>query len=318
MMEYCKTCTRRENYETDFISRPVDVLIAGAQKAGTTSLLHYLRQHDQVAGHDQIELAYFVQDDQYERGYDNIFPEYYPESVDLDCALLGKAVAVMYIGEALKRLYHHNPQCKIVVVLRDPIDRAYSAYWYARKIGWETASSFEEGLSLENERLQNRSELARHCGYVDRGLYDEQIRALYDYFGKDQVLPIVFEEFVQEPVKHCKKVFDFIGLDPYDISVDQVYNKGKAVRYEWLSQILTHIQRNSVVQEVRYAMQFTNIQMYIGRLLRWIKECNEREFTPPPISQKTKRRLTNEFKPHIQRAMELTDLNLEHWLPTHQ
>lgn len=314
MLKDCESCLQLGEYEINFSSRPIDVLIAGAQKAGSTSLLHYLGQHEQIAGHSQIEFDYFVRDEQYGCGYDDIFAEYFPNGVHSGQVALGKAVAVMYIKEALKRLYYHNPSCKIILMLRDPVDRAYSAYWYARKLGWETASSFEEGLSLEEERLRQRGELARHCGYVDRGRYDEQIQMLYDYFGRNRVFPVIFGKFIRQPEMHCRLIFEFLEVNPYEVNVNRVYNKGGAVRYEWLAQMLTRVRRNPIARRIRSVVQNINPTLRVGRILDWVKEVNEQEFVPPPMNPETRHQLIDKFKPHVQRTMELTDLDLNHWL----
>src|SRR5438045_9369325 len=118
-----------------------------SHKAGTSSLLFYLSQHLKLLTHHTYEFVYFFQDDIYSKGFETAFKNNYDlGGVNEEKFLLAKNVMVMYDYEALKRLYAHNPNIKIIIVLRNPISRAYSSYWYAKTTGRENAATFEEAI----------------------------------------------------------------------------------------------------------------------------------------------------------------------------
>ena len=136
--------------------RQFDVFIAGAQKSGTSSLSYYLEQHPSIKCHKPREISYFVRDRAYEKDFPSVFQEYYQDGVGQDQLVLAKSVDLAYIEKAAQRLKEHSPDCKIVMALRDPIDRAYSAYWHMRREGWETKKTFEKALSVEEKRKKKR------------------------------------------------------------------------------------------------------------------------------------------------------------------
>jgi hypothetical protein len=150
-------CEYMGRYEENFESPMVNVVIAGAQKSGTTSLKEYLRKHKKVISHDQKEFGYLVRDRKYKEGYEIIFEEYFGRDVSIRNVVLAKSVSVMYIREAMKRTQKHNDEIKITAVIRDPIERAYSAYWYMRQNGWETERNLEDAIKLERELKRKES-----------------------------------------------------------------------------------------------------------------------------------------------------------------
>ncbi|MFB6216670.1 MAG: sulfotransferase domain-containing protein, partial [Candidatus Aenigmatarchaeota archaeon] len=131
-----------------------NVFIVGFQKSGTSSLSYYVGQHPCIRGHKSREMSYFVSDREYKREFSSVFQEYYPDGVDQEQLVLAKSVDVAYVEKAAQRLKEHSPDCKIVMVLRDPVDRAYSAYWHMRREGWETKETFEKALDAEEEHKE--------------------------------------------------------------------------------------------------------------------------------------------------------------------
>lgn len=132
------------------------MFIAGAQKSGTSSLSYYLEQHPSIKCHKPREISYFVRNRAYEKDFPSVFQEYYQDGVGQDQLVLAKSVDLAYIEKAAQRLKEHSPDCKIVMALRDPIDRAYSAYWHMRREGWETKKTFEKALSVEEKRKKKK------------------------------------------------------------------------------------------------------------------------------------------------------------------
>src|SRR5580765_4385092 len=113
------------------MNRAIDFAIIGAQKAGTTALYEYLGAHQDVFVPAVKEVPYFVKDDVYEKGekyLDVIYREYRGEPI------VGIAhVRLMCRPESVDRLLAHNSAMRCIAVLRDPVTRAYSSYWYARR-----------------------------------------------------------------------------------------------------------------------------------------------------------------------------------------
>ncbi|MEL6890814.1 MAG: sulfotransferase domain-containing protein [Actinomycetota bacterium] len=200
------------------------LIIVGAQKAGTTYLFHQLALHPDVATPLTKELHFF--DDRYDRGlgwYLGHFP-----SADHGAALtLEASPGYLFHPHALRRLADDLPDVRIVVLLRDPIKRAYSHFLHERRLGYEPEPDFARALDLEAERIGpdlERLELDpdhtgfawRHFSYVARGEYAGQLRRCHEIFGRDRVLILRSEEMFAEPRAALAETVAFAGLAPFE------------------------------------------------------------------------------------------------------
>jgi hypothetical protein len=199
-----------------------DFLILGAQRGGTTSLFRYLEQHPEVIGSSRKEIHYF--DYQFNRGscwYRGHFPLKMRPGVA--SSKTGEA-SPYYLAcpQAPRRAFVTVPQARLIVLLRNPIERAWSHYRMA--IGQKTETlSFEEALQAEPERL--RGEYEKLCAddnyysyayhrhsYLGRGIYLPQLRDWLKYFPKEQMLLLKSEDFYANPAAVYGEVCRFIGV----------------------------------------------------------------------------------------------------------
>jgi len=93
----------------------------------------------------------------------------------------------MYVPEVPERIYNMIPEAKLIFLLRDPVERAYSHYWHEVKTGWETLS-FEEAIDIEDIRISKSELFKNHYSYLDRGKYAVQIERFLKFFPKSQIL----------------------------------------------------------------------------------------------------------------------------------
>ena len=199
-----------------FSGRQLDVLIAGVQKAGTTSMLGYLKHHPSLVGHEWDESSYFVDDRIYEAGWDEHRRRLYRgKSVGENQLLFAKSSGVTFIPGALDRAKQHNPSIRLIVMLREPGARAYSAYRYLLGSRLERSTTFGEALRLEDVRLATDFGENHHFAYKRRGLYAPQLEEAYERFGRDQVRVVVLEEFQADPVRAMGELIDWLGLVPW-------------------------------------------------------------------------------------------------------
>jgi len=196
-------------------------LIIGAQKCGTTSLFYYLSQHPQLNLPALKEIHFF--DLEYERGIDWYYRSF-PKNPFLHNKLTGEA-SPYYLFHPLvpERVFKHLPKIKIIVLLRNPVDRAYSQYNHQRKLGNEPIQSFEEAIineelriSEEEEKLKlgilKESHAFRRYSYIKRGLYSVQIERWLQYFTMSQMLFIKSEDFFECPNSVLNEVYDFLKI----------------------------------------------------------------------------------------------------------
>jgi hypothetical protein len=208
-----------------------DFIVIGAQRCGTTSLFRALLAHPQVLrpafhkGVNYFDLNYY-QGPSWYRGH---FPLAGPARRKLD-RLGGPLVFessgyYLYHPFALERIAADLPAVKLVVMLRDPVDRAYSAYKHELARGYEQ-ESLERALELEDARLDGEVERMRrdqryesfshrHHSYRHRGHYAEQLDRVFRYFPRDQVHVIDSEAFFARPAAEYDALTAFLGLRPF-------------------------------------------------------------------------------------------------------
>ena len=184
-----------------------DFLIIGAQRAGSSSLFAYVCAHPSVAEPTHKEIHFF--DNNWFRGLD-WYRRYFPLRARMGGRITGEASPYyLFHPAAAGRVAETLPDVRLIAVLRDPVERAYSAYQLARRQGHETLE-FEEALAREVERLAGEEEriLAdpryasvahRRFSYRTRGLYAEQLERWYERFPREQLLVVRSEDLFAEP-----------------------------------------------------------------------------------------------------------------------
>ncbi|MEW4267096.1 sulfotransferase domain-containing protein [Priestia aryabhattai] len=216
-----------------------DFLIIGTQKGGSTSLYNYLIKHPDILPPSKKELHFFNKTEHYRKGID-WYKKQFPLSKSLN-KMTGEATP-NYLFDTLtpKRVADHLPQTtKFIVLLRNPVDRAYSNYQMKVKKGHDHRS-FEEAIIQDESRLksefqqvirkyQNKKPNHLIYPYITRGIYVEQLKTWMDLFPKHQFLIVKSEELFNEPQKVVNQVARFLGLSENKLSMKmfKTFNKGK-------------------------------------------------------------------------------------------
>jgi hypothetical protein len=222
--------------------RPLpDFLIIGAQKAGTTALFAYLRWHPEITGPSWKEVSFF--DRRYredERAYRASFPakprQWLVKRRRGRWPLVGEA-SPSYILHPLapQRARDLVPDARLIALLRNPVDRAYSHYQHEVRLGREPLS-FEDALDAEEDRL--RGEVERMTAepsyfshawwnytYAARGRYAEQLGRWFELFPRDQLLVLFTEELDGDTAGTYACVLDFLGARPHELgSYPRIFN----------------------------------------------------------------------------------------------
>lgn len=194
----------------------VTFLIAGTQKGGTSALDAYLRKHPAVCMATSKELHFF-DDETIAHDHPDAIARYHahfhPRPGQL---VVGEATPIyMYWRDAPRRIWRYNPSMRIVVSLRNPIERAYS-HWNMERLRHADPLPFGEAIRRESVRLRDALPLQhRVFSYVDRGFYVEQLRRLWEFFPKEQVLILRQEELRRTPESTLCRVAEFLGVSPF-------------------------------------------------------------------------------------------------------
>lgn len=211
-------------------------LLIGAQKSGTTSLFHYLLEHPDVLPSFGKEIHYF--DLHYARGV-RWYRGRFPFRHQLRRGALTFDATPYYLAHPLapQRAAQLLPNTKLIAVLRNPVDRAFSHYQHEVRAGRETLS-FAEAIEKESERLAGEEERLRadpgyysfnhhHFSYTRRGLYVEQFRQWLQHFARSQLLVLQSERLFRDPAAATAAVQEFLGLRPFRAHSHKVFLQGK-------------------------------------------------------------------------------------------
>jgi hypothetical protein len=193
----------------------LDFLVMGAQKSGTTALAYFLMQHPEIYIPEDKEIHFFDYEPHFEHRGPVDYTKYHEYfDVPSGARVVGEATPIyMYWRPARERIKQYNPSIKMVFILRNPIDRAYSHFrWFQRMTG-KQGSNFSVALRLERiRRLRAYPRQTRQYSYIDRGYYARQIRRLLEQFSASQMLFIKTEDLRDNHESTLYRVFDFLGV----------------------------------------------------------------------------------------------------------
>ncbi len=207
---------KQQQWEPDF-------LIVGAQKSGTTVLSSLLRQHPLILKSRGGEVHFF--DNNFYRGVEWYKTKFLPRP-DQNYLLFDKSPYYLFHPLAPERAHSLYPNLKIIIILRNPVDRAYSQYWHNKRRENREPLSFEEAIAAEPERIQGEEEKMianpryfshahMHCSYLSRGVYITQVQRWLDYFPKEQVMIISSTDLHTNTDRVINKLFNFLGVPEF-------------------------------------------------------------------------------------------------------
>ena len=299
-------------------------IIIGAQKAGTTSLYHYLDQHPEVYMSPIKEPNFFAAEgiktdprdpnvttiEEYRRLFAKVSGE----------KAIGEASPwYLYSEKAPQRMKYYVPDAKLVAVLRNPTERAYSQFLHFLRDGREPSTDFALALREEEARVRKNVAAGRSSGradlgaYVSRGFYHAQLRRYYDHFGPEKIRVYLSEELSADPVGMTQDVFGFLGVDDtFAPTVSTKYNvagipKNKALHAFLVGQ-----------HPARRALRFLKTYLPAGLRLRVAEQharLRSRNFVEPPqLAPEVRRHLVGVYREDILRLQDLLQRDLSAWL----
>jgi hypothetical protein len=193
----------------------VNFVIGGTQKGGTSALDSFLRKHPEICMPEtRKELHYFDREKNIARRPD--YKKYHANFLPgPGHRVIGEATPIyMYWNAAPSRIHAYNSEMKWILTLRNPVERAFSAWNMERNRGADTLS-FPEAIEKEEQRCREALPLQhRVFSYVDRGRYAHQVKRLFDTFPRDNCLILLTEELRNDHAKTMRKIFQFLGVDP--------------------------------------------------------------------------------------------------------
>ena len=290
----------------------INTLIIGAQKAGSSSLFKYLSSHKDINSHDKTEeFPYFSDTFLYDQGIEKIINTSFskPFTADNNKHILCKSASVLHTYTSFKRIYNHNPNIQLICVLRNPVNRAFSAFAYAKRCGWEKRESFSEAIRDCSFDNQNDSIEKRNCNYLFVGEYMSHVNKLLEYFPKEQLKVILFDDLVENTKEICWDYFANNDLECNDIDTRKIHNRKKGSYFLSITKFL--LGRNSLKKYLKKLLPFSSKYKLI--LKKKIIGLNEIDSKILEMDNETKNFLINHYKSHNLELSKFLKVNLSHW-----
>ncbi len=293
-------------------------LIIGAAKCGTTALFEYLEQHPEVFLCDPKEPNYLALGEERPtfRGpgddvtinansivgwsrYQKLF------SRAGNAKAIGEAsVSTLYFPESIERIHTHLPNAKIICMLRQPAERAYSAFSFMHMRAFEPCQQFTEALADEPRRIAERWHHIWH--YRGMSNYHQQLLPYYNAFGRDRMRVYLFDDFKANPAAILRDCFQFLEIDPEFIPSQEPSPHVSGMPKSRLLQSLYSRARwaRALLRSVVPKSMKRNLQK------RFAKMNLERV----PLDPQLRAELTDSFRTDILRLQDLLDRDLSVWL----
>jgi len=294
-------------------------LIIGAAKSGTTALYRYLSDHSQIFMSPRKELHFFSYPetsklvngpDSYHRICVSSLDDYksFFLKVNNEIAIGEASPSYLYFPKCANRIKSLLPETKIIAILRNPVERAYSSYMHAIRDGWEPITDFSLALDKEEQRIRDGWEIVWH--YKRAGLYYSQLVKYYDLFSKSQIFISLYEDLKSNPHNLLKKIFNFLNVDDEFVPNISIHpNVSGTVRSQFVYKVLNHLfLEPNLIKSIS--------QKLLPESTRWrfTTQIRNLNIKKNPFPEKLRNQLKIFFHNDILNLQDLIERDLNHWI----
>ena len=268
-------------------------LIIGSQKAGATSIYRILKEHPQVFMADKKELNFFSKEDEYARGAE-AYAAHFADSAN---RLARGEVSPDYIchPEAPARIHALLPDVKLILTLRNPIERAIAQYWDNRR-HLNESHTFAKAIELYLSDNYHPDQI----GYFSCGVYMRYIRRYLEHFPRENLLILPFEEIISAPEEFYRRIFTFLGVDT-DFKSDD-FDEAFYPAEIWKNPFY-----QILIRKPRYQKK---IPARLRKLFYW---GGTTRFSAPPIDEASRKKLEDFYRPWNDELCEFLGIDMEGW-----
>ncbi len=287
-------------------------LIIGAAKAGTTALYHYLKEHPEIYMAPQKEPKFFALEgeklnfrgpgDQNNINKSTITDiESYRELFQgaSNQKVIGEASPLyLYSPKAPERIRHYIPDTKLIAILRDPVERAYSGYLMHISEGRETARDFAEALREEEMRIRNNWGWGH---YASVGFYHSQLKRYFDNFNHHQIRVYLYEDLKTNSISLLQDIFNFLN-------VEESFVPDISIRHN-----ITGIPKNTILQTLIQSLKPLNpvFKLVLPANLR--QNIKTQILVKPQLPPEIRKQLIEVYREDILKLEELIQRDLSKW-----
>lgn len=291
-----------------------NLLIVGAAKCGTTSLHNYLKQHPDIFMTEHKEPHFLINSEIGERRvhkavttletYEKMF------ETEADYKYKGES-SVMYLAFpefSIKNIKKYlDPDVKIIIMLRNPIERAFAGYLHNLRYNPSEDLSFEEAFDKSEERYHQIEDMTPDTRYLHVGNYYSQVESFMTMFN-DNVLVILYDDYVNNINLCLSNLFDFLAIDKISIDTSKKHMVGGWVfKSKFLRKLF--IPQNNFKLFLKSVLPNKKIRQVLKQ-----KMMNISTVKTPCISDEMHKKLTEYYRKDINSLSKLLNKELNHWI----
>ena len=269
-------------------------MVLGASKSATTTLYNILKNHDEIYAPSFKEPHFFNITKNFKKGLDWYENTYYNTTINYK-AVIDFTPTYLYTPNCAQRIYENlGPDMKFIVILRNPVDRAYSHYLHSKRDGYEN-KDFMDALICEKSRIDiSRQEddilSELRFSYLAQGDYHRMLSDYLKYYSLDNFLIINFESEIANGLELTRiRIADFLDIDLSNLDLDLHSNKSGKPRFSFLQKIMM---KNGFC---RQALKFCFSSITRQRIRNKIKNFNKINHDFMPLTQQIKIELYKKY-----------------------
>lgn len=298
----------------------------GAQRCGTTSLYFYLREHPEIYVTPIKETNFFslLTDNIPDHMWTHPLLKSQPKTIEEYEMLFANATTQYAVGEVTPlylyhpltagKIYEYIPDVKIIICLRNPIERAYSAFQFERNWKRENEANFRKAVEKQQKILSRTTswwEFLHESGvstpYLDGSRYYDQVKRYFDLFPREHIYLYLFEDFQSNTEQVMQEIFNFLNVEIIPVQHGSVHNDRRAPNRNKVYNSLGVLK--AIAPAVRDAIPKPVRQLALNSLIHFAEGKNSTE-----LSVQDREWLENQLHDDVIKVSNLTKLNLDHWL----
>jgi len=296
----------------------LDFVVLGAQKSGTTSLHDWLAQHADIQLPVLKETHFFSNEDRFKKGVGWYLKQFL--SKPATCTLTGEVdPEYLFIEGAAEKIKQLTDVHKFIVVLRHPMQRAYSHYLMTVRRGFEELP-FDNAIQAEQLRLANdvNNFASDHQSYISQSMYSKQIERYLTLFPDGKFFFIKFDDLIdkERSERVYKNICHFIGTkhDASLVDRSKPSNQAAATRWEWLRNIIYRKDERSSLRKVVASMMTEDAKLKLFMLIDKLNQKKLRKAEIKPLGDYIwDPKIVSEMLTDIDETERLTGLSLQDW-----
>jgi len=291
-----------------------NLLIVGAAKSGTTSLHNYLKQHPEIFMSNHKEPHFLINkeigENRIPKGVKklNEYSSLFDGSDTFKYRGESSAMYLQFPNIAIKNIKKYlEKDLKIIIMLRNPIDRAFSGYQHVKRFNVDEELTFAQALDVCEDRYFKQTSLTPATRYIHIGMYYDFVKKFMHSFS-GQVHVIIYDDFITDTQNELSKVFSFLKVKKIDVNITEKYMVGG---WKWKNRFFknTFMKKSFLKKIIKIIAPFKFLRIFLNDLFKYL-------FTMPDdkMDISVRKKLQNIYKNDVINLSKLLNRDLSFWI----